>query len=534
MRLARSRSCLALGALGALSLAVVDSSPVAAVTSVVETSTEFRAVDNSVATATSPFVLPVTVDAGDVPAGEVVVDVDVTLDFQSISGGDCGDPTAMPPTAPTNVGANNQNNEIGYALLAPDGTRVVVQPPNNSNMVGGVEMGPWTSADDPGRVQSTFDDEAAAVPGVTPETGSFRPFQALNAFDGLAAVGDWTLQVWDSAGGDFNCHFGWTLTLTTGPASPSPTLTPADDAADVALDADLVLSLDRDIQAGTGDITLFDATGAIVEQVAVGAANVTITGSTLTFDPTVDLASQGSYYVIVDAGAITDTESPAGAIGAITSPSGWNFTTADVTAPMLVSVSPTSGAAGVDTATSLSIVFDEGVQAGTGTITLFTLAGDVVEVFDVSTDVVVSTTNVADDTITVTPGTDPTSAGLVDGTTYYVQIASGAVVDLATSPNPFAGISDNDTWRFTTAAAPPTTSTTTSTTTTSTTTTSTTTVAPTTVSPTTVPTPDPGGVTLPATGSSTTGALSIAALVALLFGGVLLAVRRTGARPRDV
>ena len=122
-------------------------------------------------------------------------------------------------------------------------------------------------------------------------------------------------------------------------------------------------------------------------------------------------------------------------------------TASDVTAPMLTGLSPVDDepAAGIDT--SLTLSFDETVQAGSGFISLFD-GGGLVEQFDVATDAVFAGTNV-----TVTP-----SSTLSNLTSYYVQVDLGAITDASANANDYGGFNDNTTWNFTTdnlgAAAP--------------------------------------------------------------------------------
>jgi len=113
---------------------------------------------------------------------------------------------------------------------------------------------------------------------------------------------------------------------------------------------------------------------------------------------------------------------------------------ADTIPPIIQSLSPTDDAHGVTLGIDMVATFDENVQAGTGNITLYLAADDsVVEPIDVTgTQVSISG---ADVTI------NPTSDLTID-TDYYIQIDSGAIED--TSGNSFAGISDMNTWNFST------------------------------------------------------------------------------------
>jgi uncharacterized repeat protein (TIGR01451 family) len=64
---------------------------------------------------------------------------------------------------------------------------------------------------------TVFDDEAATAitAGSPPYTGSFRPEQALSAFDGMSAQGTWTLQIIDTyPSADDGVLNAWSLTFT--------------------------------------------------------------------------------------------------------------------------------------------------------------------------------------------------------------------------------------------------------------------------------------------------------------------------------
>ncbi|NCC49539.1 MAG: hypothetical protein EOM13_10870 [Clostridia bacterium] len=80
---------------------------------------------------------------------------------------------------------------------------------------------------------------------------------------------------------------------------------PGNGDTDVPVDADIVLTYDEAVQAGTGAIRVFNAADdTLVESVAIG--NAVIDGNTVTVDLTADLAEGAEYYVRVQAGAIKD------------------------------------------------------------------------------------------------------------------------------------------------------------------------------------------------------------------------------------
>ena len=118
----------------------------------------------------------------------------------------------------------------------------------------------------------------------------------------------------------------------------------------------------------------------------------------------------------------------------------------DTTPPTIATLNPTDEATGVLTYANLSATFNEGIQKGTGNITLKKTADNSeVETFDVATSPRIT---VSGATLTI----DPT-ANLAFATGYYVQIAPAAIQDL--SGNSFAGIADSTTWNFTTTSSIP-------------------------------------------------------------------------------
>ena len=116
----------------------------------------------------------------------------------------------------------------------------------------------------------------------------------------------------------------------------------------------------------------------------------------------------------------------------------------DAVGPLAETFTPADGFSGHPLSANLSVRFNELVQKGSGSISIFR-AGDnaLIEAIDVASSQV--TVNVA--TVTIDP-----AAPLVSGNTYYVQIGAGAIEDV--SGNDYAGISDTTTWDFTTSQPP--------------------------------------------------------------------------------
>lgn len=111
-----------------------------------------------------------------------------------------------------------------------------------------------------------------------------------------------------------------------------PTLTsslPADNAAAVALDANLVLTFSENVKVGTGNIVIkkvSDQSVSVVETMPVGAAQVTLDGKVVTINPTADLTAGTAYYVEIADTAFTDMAG--NAYAGISDAATLNFTTA--------------------------------------------------------------------------------------------------------------------------------------------------------------------------------------------------------------
>ncbi len=115
----------------------------------------------------------------------------------------------------------------------------------------------------------------------------------------------------------------------------------------------------------------------------------------------------------------------------------------DVTPPTLAVSSallPADNATGVALGTNMTATFSENVQFGTGLISLHLSTGVLVESFDVASS---SNVTISGTILTINPTTN-----LLSLTDYYLQIAPTAIQDIA--GNPYAGITTNTDWNFTT------------------------------------------------------------------------------------
>ena len=181
------------------------------------------------------------------------------------------------------------------------------------------------------------------------------------------------------------------------------TFTPADDGTSIAIDANLAVSFNENVQLGTGNIVIKrisdDSTVEIFD--VTSSSQLSLSGNTITIDPTSDLDNATGYYVEIDAGAIEDLSGNdhAGFSGNST----WNFTTiAPSTPDIFISeyvegssnnkavefYNPTGSAIDLDGADDYTIEFSFNGGASTQTIDLTgtIAAGEVYVLADDSAD----------------------------------------------------------------------------------------------------------------------------------------------------
>jgi len=103
------------------------------------------------------------------------------------------------------------------------------------------------------------------------------------------------------------------------------TLSPADNATDVALGANLVATFSEAIAIGSGDITVKNLTGGTQAVIAVTDTQVSVSGLTLTINLTADLAAGKNYAVQIAATAIDDVAG--NSFAGIVDDTTWNFRT---------------------------------------------------------------------------------------------------------------------------------------------------------------------------------------------------------------
>ena len=223
----------------------------------------------------------------------------------------------------------------------------------------------------------------------------------------------------------------WNFSVTDVTAPLATTFSPADNATGVAVNANLVITFNENVQKGTGNI-LIKESGVIIQTINVISGNVTVSGATVTVNPN-DFSPGAAVNIEIAAGAIRDMSG--NNYAGITDPTIWNFSVADASAPLATAFSPAENATGVAENANLVITFNENVQKGTGNI-LIKESGVIIQTIDVTSGSV----TVSGATVTVNPN-DFSSGAAVN-----IEIAAGAIRDV--SGNNYAGITNATNWNF--------------------------------------------------------------------------------------
>lgn len=192
----------------------------------------------------------------------------------------------------------------------------------------------------------------------------------------------------------------------------APTITtfdPVDNASNVPVNKDIVLTFDENIAKGTGNIVIKDNTGAAIETYDVATStNLTIKDSVLTINPTDSLNPNTAYTVELAAGSIKDINGNPFA-GTTT----YNFTTGTATI--------TSGTAKADNLTGtpgIDVIYglagNDTLDGGTGADSMYGGAGKDTYIVDSSSDYV-------EEVYTSKPEIDTVKASVSYSLGYYVE-----------------------------------------------------------------------------------------------------------------
>jgi len=151
----------------------------------------------------------------------------------------------------------------------------------------------------------------AALFSIDPSTGALV-FVAAPDFEAPADAGgdnvyDVTVQVSDGVNSDTQAIAVTVTDVAEDTTAPSlASSTPADNATGVAIGSNIVLTFSENVAAGSGNIVISNGVGD-TRTIAVGdASQVTISGATVTLNPSSDLVAGSTYNVQMAAGVLLD------------------------------------------------------------------------------------------------------------------------------------------------------------------------------------------------------------------------------------
>lgn len=279
---------------------------------------------------------------------------------------------------------------------------------------------------------------------ITPPAGHTAIFNSTNIGSSNAAASYATGQTVGSRTytyGDTSSSSPATCAAIFVPAAAAPVITgtsPANGAISVSPDADLVATFSEAVVAGSGTIELWQSGGGspIESFNAATSPLLSFAGSTLTIDPSANLAANSIYYIRITSGAVVDT-SGGNAFTGITNASTWSFSTGS-NPPLVPTFSPKDNAYYVALNANLVATFSETIQKGTGNITIHRADGTVFETINVTSAAV----TLSGGRVTINPVNN-----FVAGAGYHVRIDSTAFRNNASQF--YAGISDATVWNFT-------------------------------------------------------------------------------------
>ena len=169
-------------------------------------------------------------------------------------------------------------------------------------------------------------------------------------------------------------------TFTRLDVPPVPiTFSPSIGATNVSLNSNIIITFNRTVAKGTGNITLRanSAGGTAFSTIGVSSSSVTISGGAVTIDPPSNIGTETTTFVVVDAGAFSGLTTTS--VNALINT--YSFTT---TSFAFSSINPANGATAVGIDTNVTLTFTSPPTRGTGTITLRSgsTSGSVIETFD--------------------------------------------------------------------------------------------------------------------------------------------------------
>lgn len=237
----------------------------------------------------------------------------------------------------------------------------------------------------------------------------------------------------------------WSFTTTDVNNPTVVSFSPSDNSTNISTTTNLVMTFNEVVATSSSNILIYKTDDdSLVESISATSSQISgVSTSTITINPSVTLAEETEYYVIVESTVFDDLSG--NSYAGITASTTWSFTTGDFTNPTISVLSPLDNTSDVTVTSNLVITFDENIATSSGNIKIYKTSDDsLVETIDVTGSQLTSNGTTQ---ITVNP-----TANFSYATGYYIVIETSAFDD--TSGNSFSGVTLATIWNFTTESAP--------------------------------------------------------------------------------
>ena len=242
-------------------------------------------------------------------------------------------------------------------------------------------------------------------------------------------------------------YTSWTYSTSDNQTPVVVSLSPASGSKDVYVYDNLVITFDKKVKLGSGNLAIYKKSGDAFDLLRVSTSEYRIkldpSGLFVTIDFTNTLAPETEFYVEVEPGTFVNAKNSDAKFAGIMTNTGWTFSTEVTDAPKVIA----NGLVPADNATAipvsklvLDMTFDRQVMKGSG----------VVKLIETATGTLAETVNISDAVVSGTKATITFLNPLKSNTAYHVIVEAGTVTNTLPSKVAYAGITSPSIWNFTT------------------------------------------------------------------------------------
>ncbi|MEQ9008765.1 MAG: Ig-like domain-containing protein, partial [Ekhidna sp.] len=250
----------------------------------------------------------------------------------------------------------------------------------------------------------------------------------------------------------------WSFTTVEGPDTESPIIvsfSPANNSADVALDADLVVTFNEEIVAGETFVRVRSLAGNVIlgDRPEFAQDLFTVQGSSMTIhldQAPNKLSHNTQYYVTIDEGGVVDLSG--NRFEGISDNATWTFSTLENSPPVVTQLSPGDDAVDVIANSNLVMKFDRTIHLNE------TTTNGVFYIRQAGTNAVVEEINFTSGNVFVQNDTELVISGLsnlLPERSYWVMgFSNDGILLTDNDSNFFGNFNDPTFWNFTTIKIP--------------------------------------------------------------------------------